>query len=337
MTTRLRIAVDAMGGDHAPAEVVEGCRMAAQEYGHELLLVGRTAEVGRELARARPSERLQLIEAGEVIGFDEAPAMAVRRKRDSSIVVAARLLKEGAADAMVSAGSTGALMAAGLLVLGRIPGIDRPALAGVMPTPGGRGMLMLDLGAHSDARPEHLYQWAAMGAIYAERVMGIADPRIGLANIGTEAAKGNEATRQAYPLLAGSRLNFAGNVEGRDIPMGPVDVLVWDGFVGNIVLKYTEGLAGALFGMMREELGRDLRSKLGALLALPAFRRVKSRMDYSEHGGAPLLGIRGSIIKCHGSSRAVAVKNGIRVAAAFAAGGVNGLIAERLVSAGGAV
>jgi len=335
--TRLRIAVDAMGGDHAPAEIVRGCRLAAEEYDHELLLVGRAGEVGRELGSVSPSERLHLVEAGEVIGFDEAPAMAVRRKKDSSIVVAARLLKEGAADAMVSAGSTGALMAAGLLALGRIPGIDRPALAGVMPTPGGRGMLMLDLGAHSDARPEHLYQWAVMGAIYAERVMGVVHPRVGLANIGTEASKGNEATRQAYQLLAGSRLNFAGNVEGRDIPAGPVDVLVWDGFVGNIVLKYTEGLAGALFGMMREELSRDLRSKLGALLALPAFRRVKGRMDYREHGGAPLLGIRGSIIKCHGSSGAVAVKNGIRVAAAFAAGEVNSLIAERLVSAGGAV
>lgn len=332
---RLRIAVDAMGGDHAPAEIIRGSWLAAQEYGHEILLVGRPGEVGRELERIRPSERLHLIEAGEVIGFEEAPAMAVRRKQDSSIVVAMRLLKEGRADALVSAGSTGALMAAGLLILGRIPCVDRPALAGVMPTPGGRGMLLLDLGAHTDARPEHLYQWAVMGAIYAERVMGIDAPRVGLANIGAEASKGNKMSQQAHQLLAGSRLNFAGNVEGRDIPLGLVDVLVWDGFVGNIVLKYTEGLVRALFAMMREELGRDVRSKLGAMLSLPAFRRVKGRMDYREHGGAPLLGIRGSVIKCHGSSQAVEVKNGIRLAAAFAAADVHRLIAERLETPSG--
>jgi len=333
--TRLRIAVDAMGGDHAPAEIVRGCRMAAEEYGHELLLVGRPGEVARELGSLRPSERLHQVEANEVIGFEETPSMAVRRKRDSSIVVAMRLLKEGRADALVSAGSTGALMAAGLLMLGRTPGIDRPALAGVMPTPGGRGMLMLDLGAHTDARAEHLYQWAVVGAIYAERVMGINAPRVGLANIGAEPSKGNEATRRAHQLLTGSRLNFVGNVEGRDIPLGPVDVLIWDGFVGNIVLKYTEGLAGALLAMIKEELRRDTRSKLGAMLSLPAFRRVKGRMDPSEHGGAPLLGIRGAVIKCHGSSRAVAVKNGIRVAAAFAAADVPRLIAEQLETPSG--
>ncbi|MDQ7793713.1 MAG: phosphate acyltransferase PlsX [bacterium] len=318
----MRIAVDAMGGDHAPGDIVEGSRQAVAAYGHTVLLVGRPEALGRE-----PGEGLEVVPASEVIEFDEAPAMAIRKKKDSSIAVGLRLLKEGRADALVSAGSTGALMAGGLLMLGRLPGIERPALAGIMPGAGGRGMLMLDLGAHTDAGPEHLCQWAIMGSIYAEKVMGIPSPRVGLANIGTEPSKGNEAVKAAYPRLAASGLNFAGNVEGRDIPACPVDVLVWDGFVGNIVLKYTEGLATSLFGLMKEEFTRGLVSRVGALMLLGAIQRVKARLDYSEHGGAPLLGIRGAVIKCHGSSRALAIKNGIRVAAGFAAAGVNQLIA----------
>ncbi len=331
----MRIAVDAMGGDHAPAEVVRGAWRAATEYEHTVVLVGQEEIVRGELDRLPSCDRIQTVPASEVIGFDEAPAMAVRKKKDSSIVVGVRLLKEGLAEAFVSAGSTGALMAAGMFVLGRLPGIDRPALAGILPVPGGRGLLMLDLGAHTDASPEHLYQWAVMGSLYAEHVMGITSPRVGLANIGVEPTKGNDAVREAYRRLAAGDLNFVGNVEGRDIPSGPVDVLVWDGFVGNIVLKYTEGLAAALFGLMKEEFRRGLLSRLGALLLMPAFRRVRRRMDYSEHGGAPLLGIRGAIIKCHGSSRAEAIKNGIRAGATFAATGVNRLIAQRLAGGEG--
>ncbi|AET70110.1 fatty acid/phospholipid synthesis protein PlsX [Desulfosporosinus orientis DSM 765] len=309
----MKIAVDAMGGDYAPEEIVKGALMASEKSPDlQLILVGSKEKMQPFLTNSLP-QNLSFYEATEVIAMDEHPANAVRKKKDASIVVATRLVKQGEADAVVSAGSTGAQMAAALLGLGRIKGIERPAIVTVLPTPEG-GKLILDVGANMDATPEQLCQYGQMGSIYAGKILGIANPRVGLLNVGSEEGKGNELTQKAYPLLKASPVNFIGNVEGRDVPQGKADVIVCDGFAGNILLKMAEGLAGVLFQQIKEKITSNTVRRLGALAVKPGLKEIAQMMDYAEYGGAPLLGVNGISIICHGSSKAKAIFNGIRVA-----------------------
>lgn len=331
----MRIAIDAMGGDNAPAAVVLGALAAARDGVGEILLVGPGEVVRRELggrgdASIDTSLPVTLIEAPEVIGADEAPVQAVQRKKDSSILVGLRLVREGRADAFVSAGNTGALMAASLLTLGRIPGVKRPAIGGIFPTVDRRGCLVLDLGAHMDATPLNLFQYAVMGSVYAREVLDVREPTVGLLNVGTEENKGNELTKAAYQLLRESPLNFRGNIEGRDIFTRGADVVVCDGFVGNVLLKTLEGLGQGMFELLRRELRAGIREKAGALLLAPALRRFARSVDYREYGGGPILGVDGACIKCHGSSDARAIRNGITVAARVASQDVIGIIRGRI-------
>lgn len=309
----MKIAVDAMGGDYAPGEIVKGALRSIEHFDIEVILVGQPERIKEFLPRGELPHRMSIQEANEVVEMDEHPAQAVRKKKDSSIVVATRMVKEGTADALVSAGSTGAQMAASLLGLGRIKGIDRPAIVTVLPTLEG-GKLLLDVGANPDAKPEHLVQYAMMGSIYAESILGIKNPKVGLLNIGTEETKGNELTQATYPLLQKTPLNFIGNVEGRDVPYGRADVVVCEGFVGNVMLKTTEGLAGALFHLIKEKITATTVRKLGALAIKPGLKEIAKIMDYAEYGGAPLLGVNGISIISHGSSNEKAIFNAIRVA-----------------------
>jgi glycerol-3-phosphate acyltransferase PlsX len=313
----MRVALDAMGGDHAPREIVAGAADAARELDVEVILAGPADRLKEELrhvpAPARP-EALRIVDAPEVIGMAEAPAMALRRKRRSSIAVALDLVRRGEADAMVSAGNTGAVMAAALLTLRPIEGIDRPAIAAVLPTQRGRA-IMLDAGANVDCRPKHLLQFGVMGSVYAARVLGIDSPRVGLLSNGEEDTKGNELVIRAAELLRRSGLRFIGNVEGRGVFAGAADVVVCDGFVGNVVLKFGEGLALGIFSLLREELSRGLLVRLGVALARPRLKALALRLDHTEYGGAPLLGVDGICIVSHGSSKARAVRNAIGLAA----------------------
>ncbi|MHB1161406.1 MAG: phosphate acyltransferase PlsX [Chloroflexota bacterium] len=309
-----RVALDAMGGDHAPGVVVEGAVAAARELGVEIVLVGPKPIVEQEMAKHDSSGLgLTLLHADEVVGMDEHAAAALRQKRRSSIALGVGLVREGQADAFVSAGNSGAVMAAALFGLGRIEGIERPAIGTVFPTSTGK-CFIVDAGANTDCKPEYLVQFAAMGSAYMERVFGVARPRVGLLSNGEEESKGNSLVQGCHPLLKASSLNFVGNMEGKDIPLGAADVVVCDGFAGNIVIKLSEGLASALFDILRTELTAGLVSKLAALAMKPAFRRVKKRLDYAEYGGAPLLGVNGVAIIAHGRSNALAIKNAVRVA-----------------------
>ncbi|WP_127585766.1 phosphate acyltransferase PlsX [Paenibacillus koleovorans] len=311
----MRIAIDAMGGDHAPQVVVEGALLAAAEWSDvQLVLVGDQPRMEQLLAGRRLPANVTLHHAADAIGPEEEPVKAVRRKKDASMVVAGRLVREGQADAMISAGNTGALMTTGLLIVGRIPGIERPALAPMLPTMDGKGVLALDLGANMDATPDNLLQYAIMGSVYRRQVHGIAKPRIALLNVGSEAMKGNELTKHAYPLLEQAPIQFIGNVEARDVLNADCDVIVCDGFVGNILLKAMEGTAGAIFSALKSEFTRSTLSKLAAAILKPGLSRFKKKLDYSEHGAAPLLGINGLVLKSHGSSDAKAIKNGVRQA-----------------------
>lgn len=310
----MKVAVDAMGGDNAPRELVLGALEAVRDFGIEVILVGDRDAIEKEMKNSSLQGKVDIIHASQVIAMDESPAVAVRKKRDSSIVKAVQLVKEGSAGAVVSAGHTGAAMASALLGLGRVRGIDRPAIASVLPSERG-GTVLLDVGANVDCRPQHLLQFGIMGYLYAEKVLGIENPRVGLLSIGEEDTKGNELTLSAFPLLKNSGINFTGNVEGRDIFKGSADVVVCDGFVGNVVLKAGEGLAMALMRMMKEELTRHWLSKMGTALTLPALKELRRRLDYAEYGGAPLLGVNGVTIICHGSSNSRAIRNAIRVAA----------------------
>lgn len=308
----MRIALDAMGGDYAPLEIVTGALAAARENPQqEIILVGQQEAI--EKCGMDLPQNVQIYPASEVIAMDEHPATAVRRKKDSSIVVATRLVKEGNADAIVSAGSTGAQMAAALFGLGRIRGIERPAIATVLPTSQG-GKLVLDVGANADAKPEHLVQYGVMGSIYAENILHINNPKVAVLNIGSEETKGNELVQAAYVLLKEAPCNFIGNIEGREVPHGVADVIVCDGFVGNVILKFAEGLAGTLFDMIKKEIMATNLRKLGGALIKPGMKQIAKALDYAEYGGSPLLGVNGVSIVCHGSSKAKAIKNAIRVA-----------------------
>jgi len=319
----MKIAVDAMGGDYGPAVVVEGAVGAVREHHASVILVGDKAAVEREVVRLQAEPLgLEIRHASQVVGMGESPSQALRRKRDSSLRVAAQLVKDGEAAAFISAGNTGAAMAIAMFVMGVLPGIDRPAIAAVLPNRR-RFTVLLDVGANVDPKPWHLLQFAVMGHVYARDILGFDNPRVGLLSVGEEEGKGSLLVREAYEQLKDSSLNFVGNVEGRDIYNGRCDVVVTDGFTGNVALKISESLAETLGEMIKEELTRDVRSKLGAALALPAFQRFKRRVDYTEMGGAPLLGIDGAAIICHGASPVKAIKNAVRVAGEWAKAGVN--------------
>ena len=308
----MRIALDAMGGDHAPAATVAGAIAAARAYGVEVALVGRTAAIEAELAKHDTAGLvLPIVEAPDVIEMDEHPANAARRKTNSSIHVALKAVRGGQAAAMISAGNSGAVMAAALFVLGRVPGIERPAIGAVLPTQQGR-VLLIDAGANTDPKPQQMLQFGQMGAIFMARVHGVSEPRVGLLANGEEETKGNQLVQETYPLLKASGLNFIGNIEGKDIPAGLADVVVADGYTGNVALKLTEGVAAFLLGMIRAELTANPLTKLLAAGLRPAFNRVRARLDYREVGGAPLLGVDGVTVIAHGRSDALAIQNAIR-------------------------
>ena len=320
----ITIAVDAMGGDHAPKPEVEGAIRAAREMGVRVILVGREDLVKRELERhEHDSLPIEVRHASEHITMNDSAARAVRSKRDSSLRVSSRLVREGCAQGFVSAGNTGAVMATAKMVQGVVPGVDRPALSGVFPTVTGLPVVLVDVGANVDCSPRMLAQFAVMGEIYSHMILHRDNPRVGLLSIGEEEHKGNEMTRAATPLLKSLPINFIGNVEGRDIYSGNVDVVVCDGFIGNVALKVSEGLVDMIKNTLQESLESTITSKLGYVLAKPAFTDFKKRLDYSEYGGAPLLGVRGGCIICHGRSNANAIKNAIRVASEFSGAKVN--------------
>jgi glycerol-3-phosphate acyltransferase PlsX len=314
-TDAVRVALDAMGGDRGPEVNVEGAVAAARECGAAVILVGVEEEVQRHIRKQDVSGLpLSLRHAPEVVDMGENPMTALRRKKQSSIRVGLGLVQNGEADAFVSAGNTGVAMATALLVLGPLPGVERPAIAVVMPTLTGKAVL-LDVGANVDCKARHLVQFAIMGNVYARDVLGLPRPRVGLLSIGEEESKGNELTRETFKELEDeASLNFIGNVEGRDIFNGNTDVIVCDGFTGNVALKISESVAETLFHLLREELVRDLRGRAGSLLLVPAFRRFKRRIDPAEYGGAPLLGVNGVCVISHGRSTGKAIKNAIRVA-----------------------
>ena len=305
----MRIAIDAHGGDHAPDAVIEGIRQAKEKWPDlNIVLIGLN-----DMKEQLDLDGVEFRPVTEKIEPEDKPAQAVRRKKDSSIVVGCQMVRKKEADAFISGGNTGALMAAGFFHVGRMKGVDRPALAPVFPTLNGKGILVLDVGANPEAKPEHLRQYATMGSIYAEKVLGFETPRVGLLNIGTEEGKGTELTREAYSLIEKDlTTRFVGNVEARDILEGPCEVLVCDGFTGNVLLKNTEGVAKAVFGRLKEELTANLMTKSFAALLKPRLKKFAKAMDYKEHGGAPLLGLRGPVIKAHGSSDAKAFCNAIR-------------------------
>lgn len=323
----VKVALDAFGGDHAPEAIIEGAALALAKHPQlHITFTGEEERIRLELSKyTYDCSRVNIIHTTQVIGCDEPPTQAIKRKRDSSLVRALELVAQKEADCFVSAGSTGAVLAGATLIVRRLKGVKRPGLAPILPTRDGC-VLLIDCGANTDSKPQYLAQFALMGSAYMKGVLGVANPRVGLINNGAEPEKGDELTRAAYPLLAAAPINFAGNCEARDIASGNYDVLVCDGFVGNVVLKFMEGLAGTLMGMLKDELLADTRSKLGAAMAKPAFARFKKRMDYTEYGGAPLLGIDGGIIKAHGSSNAKAVCSALGQACAMAEGDVVGTI-----------
>ncbi|HYK72288.1 MAG TPA: phosphate acyltransferase PlsX [Pseudoneobacillus sp.] len=308
----MKLAIDAMGGDNAPKEIVLGAMKAIQHFSDlTITLVGDETKIHTYLSN---SERIEILHTDEVILGTDEPVRAVRRKKNASMVLAAQLVADHKADACISAGNTGALMAAGLFVVGRIDGIERPALTPTLPTVGGEGFLLLDVGANVDAKPEHLLQYAIMGSIYSEKVRGIQNPRVGLLNIGTEEKKGNDLTKQTFELLKSTQLNFIGNVEARDLLDGVADVVVTDGFTGNMVLKTIEGTAMSVFKMLKGALTSSMKSKLAAAVLKPDLKQLKNKMDYSEYGGAGLFGLRAPVIKAHGSSDAQAIFSAIKQA-----------------------
>jgi glycerol-3-phosphate acyltransferase PlsX len=325
----MKIAVDAMGGDNAPHAIVAGAVQAAKEYGVGIILVGIEQLVREELKKYPQAKTLpiEVRNATEVVDMLDSPATVFRRKKDSSIRVANELVKSGEAVAVISAGHTGAAMATSLFVLRPVEGVERPAIATFMPTVKGTSII-LDVGANVDCKPNHLLQFAIMGEVYAKYLLKIPNPRVGLLSIGEEETKGNELTKEAFKLLTETSLNFIGNVEGRDVMSGNADVIVCDGFIGNVVLKVSESVAEAIGVFIRENIGTSLTRKLGYLLMRPAFRSLKRRIDYAEYGGAPRVGINGISIIGHGRSSDLAVKNAIRVAAELARSEVNKHIHE---------
>ena len=328
MTT---IAVDAMGGDHAPRPEVEGSVLAARQFGVKILLVGQPAELRRELARhAVQGLSIQIVPAKEVITMTDSPTVAFRKKKDSSAHVAARLVHQGEADGIVSAGNTGAIMTVARFVLGTLPSVQRPALAAQLPNSKGGVTVLLDVGANVDSKVAHLVQFAVMGEIYYRLIFGVRRPKVALLSIGEEEIKGNELTTEVLPRLKELPLNFVGNVEGRELFSGNVNVIVCDGFVGNVALKVSEGAAQQIAFLLKRSLQSTIASKVGYVLSRNAYKEFRKSIDYSEHGGAPLLGIRGVAVIGHGGSNANAIKNAVRVAAEMARNKLNERIEQEL-------
>jgi glycerol-3-phosphate acyltransferase PlsX len=318
-----RIALDAMGGDAAPAPIVEGAILAAAELKVEIILVGNQTLIEKEISRHSVRNLpLSVIHAPQRVEMGESPSQVIRRKRDSSIWMATELVKQGKADAIISAGNTGATMATALFLLGPLQGIDRPAIAALLPTLIGNS-IMLDVGATVDCKPVHLLQFAVMGHEYAKRIFGKSNPKIGLLSIGEEDTKGNELTKEAFKLLKSSSLNFIGNVEGRDVYTGESSVVVCDGFIGNVALKISEGLAEAISKLLKREIAAAPLGKLGYFFLKSPFKKFRRRVDYAEYGGAPLLGVNGICIISHGRSSAKAIKNAIKVADDFSRHRIN--------------
>lgn len=306
----MKITIDAMGGDHAPKEIVKGAIAAIKAYDDiEIILVGNEQLINQHLT---DKTRISIIHTEEKIESTDAPVAAVRRKKNSSMVLAIKEVKEGRADACISAGNTGALMTGGVLIAGRIKGIERPALAPMLPTLNGDGFLLIDAGANMDAKPEHLLDYGLMGSIYMKKVRHVDNPRVGLLNVGTESDKGTELTKKAFELLENANINFIGNVEARDLLEGAADVVVCDGFSGNLVLKSLEGTALSLFSLLKEELTSTFIKKIAAGTLKPSFKKIKQKMDYTEYGGASLFGLQAPIIKAHGSSNENAILNSVR-------------------------
>lgn len=325
----MNIFVDGMGGDHAPDEIVKGCLMAASEFKQEITIIGDESKI-QELTNGEGSDYISIINCTQVITNDDDPTIAIRKKKDSSIVLGMKKVKEDPTSIFISAGSTGAVLAGGLLLVGRIKGIQRPALTVMLPTRKGFTML-LDAGANADCKASYLQQFAIMGSIYAKNIMGIESPKVGLVNIGTEEKKGNELTKEAYSLLKSTDVNFIGNVEGRDIPSGIADILVTDGFTGNTILKLTEGVGQFILDALKETMTSSFRAKMGAVLLKPSLKLFKKRLDYKEVGGAPLLGINGGIIKAHGSSDGKAFYNAIRQGILFSEKNILEEISNKIV------
>lgn len=333
MAEMVNVAVDAMGGDNAPGEIVKGAVEAINaDKRVRVFLVGRESVIKEELQKyTYDTSQLEIVHAEEVIETAEPPVMAIRRKKDSSIVKSMHMVKEGVCDALVSAGSTGAILVGGQVLVGRIKGVERPPLAPLIPTAKGVSLL-LDCGANVDARPSHLVQFAKMGSVYMESVMGVKNPRVGIVNIGAEEEKGNALVKETFPLLKEcSDINFVGSVEARDIPEGAVDVIVCEAFVGNVILKMYEGVGAALIQKVKSGMMSSLRSKIGALLVKPALKKTLKSFDLEEYGGAPLLGLNGLVVKTHGSSKAVEIKNSILQCIAFKEQKINQKIKEKVI------
>ena len=333
MSEKVIVALDAMGGDNAPVEIVKGAVEAVKEEAGLLVkLVGREEQVRAELAKyTYPQGQIEVVDAPDVIETGEQPVMAIRRKKDSSMVRALTMVKEKKADAFVSAGSSGAILVGGQVIVGRIRGVERPPMAPLIPTAKGVSILV-DSGANVDSRPSFLVQWAKMGSIYMEDVLGIKNPRVGLVNVGVEEAKGNQLVKETGPLLKEcENINYIGSIEAREIPYGAADVVVCDAFAGNIVLKLEEGLAAVLVSQIKEGMMSTLKSKIGALLAKPALKKTLKKFDASEYGGAPLLGLNGLVVKAHGSSSAKEMKNAIIQCIAFAEEDITQKIKDQIV------
>ncbi len=329
-----RVAIDAMGGDHAPGEVVKGAVDAVSTRKDiKVFLVGQEDAVNEELAKyTYPKDQIEVVHASEVIEMAEPPVMAIRKKKQSSMVVGLNMVKQKEADAFVSAGSSGAVLVGGQVIVGRIKGIERPPLAPLIPTEKGVSLL-IDCGANVDARASHLVQFAKMGSIYMENVVGIKNPRVAIVNIGAEEEKGNALVKETFPLLKECEdINFVGSIEAREIPRGEADVIVCEAFTGNVILKLYEGLSSTLIGVIKKGLMSTLKSKIGAALALPALKNTLKAFDASEYGGAPLLGLNGLVVKTHGSSKAKEITNSIYQCVAFKSEDINGKIKERIVN-----
>lgn len=325
----MKVIVDAMGGDNAPNEIIKGSIEALKETDIELILVGNEEIIIRELEKYDyDNNKVEVLNASDLITNDDDPAVAIRRKKDSSMVVALKALAQGKGDAFISAGNTGAILAGGLFIVKRIPGVERAALTSVYPTLKGNALLV-DAGANVDTKAEYLLQFGVMGSIYMEHIRDIKNPKVGLVNIGAEESKGNSLTKEAYNLLKETDINFIGNIEGRDIPAGLAHVIVADGFVGNVVLKLTEGMASSIFSLLKDAFMTNTRTKLSALLIKPQIEELKGMMDYREYGSAPLLGVKKPVFKAHGSSDAYAFKNGIKQLISFHGKDITGIIEER--------
>jgi len=332
MSEKIRVAVDAMGGDYAPLEIVKGAVEAVEENSSVVIsLVGKEDAVKAELAKYDyPKDQIEIVNATEVIEMAEPPVMAIRKKKDSSIVKGMMLVKEGNCDAFVSCGSTGAVLVGGQVLVGRIPGVERPPLAPLIPTVDGMALL-IDCGANVDAKPSNLLQFAKMGSIYMKNIMGVENPKVGIVNIGAEEEKGNALVKEAFPLLkACPDINFVGSVEAREIPYGAVDVIVCDAFVGNVILKLYEGVGGALVKVIKNSMMETTRGKIGGALVKPGMKKVMKKFSASEYGGAPLLGLKGLVVKSHGNSTAVEVKASILNCIEFKKNDINGKISESL-------